>query len=287
MAEAAAHPAPTGNVALPWEAELTTREQEAEDIATFYLRPTDPGLAEGVEFIPGQFNMLYLFGVGEVPISIVSDPAHPHELGHTIRAAGRATTPLIGLQPGDRLGVRGPFGAGWPLEVAEGRDVLVVTGGLGCAPVVSVINYILARRERYGRLFILQGVKHAHDLIWRDKYEAWATLDGVEVGLAADIPGRNWPGHVGLVTELFDRFNFDAAGTETVMCGPEPMMRASARDLVRRGFDPERIWLSMERSMKCGRGKCGHCQLGPKFVCREGPVFPYTELRDWLEVRGV
>jgi NAD(P)H-flavin reductase len=271
----------------PWQAEVVDATTESPGIVTLWLRATDPELRATYRFAPGQFNMLYLFGVGEVPISISSDPDEPELLGHTIRGVGRVTNELVKLGPGARIGLRGPFGSPWPLARAEGRDVLVVTGGLGCAPVVSVIDYVMARRERFGKLTILQGVKHGQDLIWRSRYAAWEKATDTEVGLAADVAGANWPGHVGLVTELFDRFALDPAVTETMMCGPEPMMRAAARDLEGRGFDPEAVWLSMERNMHCAAGRCGHCQLGPHFVCRDGPVFAYARIRELLGVKGL
>jgi len=272
---------------VPWEAEVVDTATESPGIVTLHLRATDSAIREGYRFLPGQFNMLYLFGVGEVPISISSDPDEPEILGHTVRAVGRVTDKLVDLGPGDRLGVRGPFGSPWPLTRAEGRDLLVVTGGLGCAPVVSVIDYVMARRDRFGHLTILQGVKHGQDLIWRQRYQQWEREPDTDVGLAADVAGANWPGHVGLVTELFDRFNFRPEATETMMCGPEPMMRAAAGDLEQRGFDPGAIWLSMERNMHCAVARCGHCQFGSHFVCRDGPVFPYDRVRELLAVKGL
>ncbi|MEF8794132.1 FAD/NAD(P)-binding protein [Thiohalorhabdus sp.] len=271
----------------PWEAEVVDATTESPGIVTLRLRATDRAIRAAYRFRPGQFNMLYLFGVGEVPISISSDPDDPETLAHTVRGVGRVTNKLVTLAPGDRVGLRGPFGSSWPLARAEGRDVLVVTGGLGCAPVVSVIDYIMARRQDFGHLTILQGVKHSQDLIWRSRYAAWEREPDTEVGLAANVAGENWPGHQGLVTELFDRYPLDPAATETMMCGPEPMMRAAAEDLTGRGFDPGSIWLSMERNMHCAVARCGHCQLGPHFVCRDGPVFPYGRIGELLAVKGL
>ena len=179
------------NPYLPVEAEVVERVREADNIATLRLRLVDPVQHAAYDFRPGQFNMVYLYGVGEVPISIVSDPEEGGTLDHTIRALGRVTRGLANLRAGNRLGIRGPYGRGWPLERAEGRDVLMVTGGLGCAPLVSVINYIMKRRERYQRLCIVQGVKHANDLIWRERYEAWAQLPQTRVLLAADHGGAH------------------------------------------------------------------------------------------------
>lgn len=262
----------------PLEAEIMARVQESPTIFTLSLRLVDPGHHRAYRYQPGQFNMLYLYGVGEIPVSIVGDPAQPDVLQHTIRRVGRVTRGFDRLEVGDHLGLRGPFGRGWPLEQAQGKPVLIVTGGLGCAPVVPVINHVLHHRERYGRVVIMQGVKHADDLIWRERYHRWAALPDTEVLLAADVADRHWPGHVGLVTTLFDALDFDASDSLTMMCGPEPMMRTSVQRLLERGATAESIWLSMERNMQCAVGHCGHCQYGETFVCKNGPVFPYTEI---------
>lgn len=272
---------------LPQIAEVVSRQQETATIFTLRLKFTDPAVADAYDFAPGQFNMLYLFGVGEVPISIVSDPENRHEFAHTIRVVGRVTAGIAKLQPGDQLGIRGPFGRGWPMEQARGKDILVVTGGLGCAPTVSVIHYVLWRREQFGRLNIIQGLKHADDMIWREQYDYWRTLSDVSVRLAADVGSSGWPWHVGRVTELFDDHELGDGNAVAMMCGPEGMMTASARALLDKGYRDEAIYLSLERNMQCGNGRCGHCQLGSKFVCTDGPVFRYTDVRHLLEVRGL
>ncbi|MEJ2685697.1 MAG: FAD/NAD(P)-binding protein [Gammaproteobacteria bacterium] len=271
---------------LPHRAEIVERIEEASDVFTLRLRLTDNDARRSYRFAPGQFNMLYLYGVGEVPISIVSDPRDDALLDHTVRALGRVTRGLSALQAGDTVGVRGPYGRGWPLQAAEGRDVLVVTGGLGCAPVVAAIRYILRRRDRYGPLTILQGVKHSKDLLWREQYEAWARHPDTEVLLAADQGGPAWPWHVGLITELFDKIDIRPGRTLAMMCGPEPMMVAAIRELRALGLGNGDIYASMERNMQCAVGHCGHCQIGGSFVCRNGPVFPYTELAELLGRRG-
>lgn len=272
------------NSLVPREAEVIERVEEGADIFTLGLRFTDAAHNGDFSFAPGQFNMLYLHGVGEIPISIVSDPEDTRVLHHTIREVGRVTGGFARLQVGDRIGIRGPFGRGWPLERARGRTLFVVTGGLGCAPVMSVINYVLQRRNDFGRLVILQGVKHSNDLIWRQQYDRWAALPGVEVRLAADVADGRWHGAEGPVTVLFDRVSFDPGATAFI-CGPEPMMAASARQLVARGLAATDIWLSLERNMQCATGHCGHCQLGSRFVCRDGPVFDWPTLEPLLGVR--
>jgi NAD(P)H-flavin reductase len=276
----------TARSGAPQSAIVTERVQETSSVFTLKLRLDDPADQAAYRFAPGQFNMLYLPGVGEVPISIMSDPDERDGIGHTIRAVGRVTRGLAALEPGDALGLRGPFGRGWPLREISGRDVVLVTGGLGCAPAVSVIHYVLRRRERYGKLVIIQGVKHADELIWREQYARWAKLPETQVLVAADEGAALWPWHVGRVTELFALARFDAANAVAMMCGPEGMMRVSAEQLLARGLPETSLYLSMERNMQCGVGRCGHCQFGGAFVCRQGPVFAWRDVRPLFTHRG-
>ncbi len=271
---------------LPGEVEILERIEETPTLFTLRLRFTDPAVHASYTFAPGQFNMVYLYGVGEVPISIVSDPEDEHILDHTIRAVGRVTRGFARLRAGDRLGIRGPYGRGWPMAEAEGHDVVLVTGGLGCAPVVSVVNYIVRRRSRFGRVNIVQGVKHADDLIWREQYERWARLPDTKVLLTADAGGPLWPWHIGPVTNLFDTLEYDPEHCIVMMCGPEGMMRAVIGDLRKHGVPEDAMWMSMERSMQCAVGHCGHCQHGGRFVCRQGPVFCYPEVKEVFGIRG-
>ena len=275
------------NGALPQEAEVLHRREESPGLFTLHLRLADAQAQAAYRFRPGQFNMLYLYGVGEVPISIVSDPRATRHIGHTIRAVGRVTRGLERLRPGDRLGLRGPFGSGWPLVECEQQDVIVVTGGLGCAPVTGAIHYLMRRRERFGHLNIVQGVKHSDDLLWREQYESWARMPDTTVLIAADEAGPLWPWHVGRVTDLFDRLRFDPRRSVVLSCGPEGMMIAVAEQLQQRGIPAERIWVSLERNMQCGIGLCGHCQIGPAFVCADGPVFRWRDIAPWVGVRGL
>jgi sulfhydrogenase subunit gamma (sulfur reductase) len=274
------------NPYLPYEAEVIERIQESPTLFTLRLRFTDPAMHAAYSFAPGQFNMLYLYGVGEVAISIVSDPTDEQILDHTIRAVGRVTRGLSELQAGDRIGIRGPYGRGWPLTVAEQHDVVVVTGGLGCAPVVSVINYIMRRRERFGTMNIVQGVKHADDFIWRERYEEWQRAPDTKVLIAADLGMPLWPWHVGHVTDLFDKLQFDRERVIVMMCGPEGMMRVVVNHMRAQGVNDDALWLSMERNMQCAVGHCGHCQYGDKFICKDGPVFCYRDIRDLFGVKG-
>ncbi|WP_108445147.1 FAD/NAD(P)-binding protein [Halomonas denitrificans] len=272
---------------VPFEAEVVGRKDETPDMFSLQLRFTDPEVQAAYRFTMGQFNMLCLPGMGEVPISIVSDPDEREWIDHTIRKLGSITKNLGRLEVGDRLGLRGPYGRGWPTEAAEGTDLVIVTGGLGCAPSVSLIEYVLHRRGRYGRLHIIQGVKHSNDLIWRERYDAWRQHPDVEVYLTADTGDTLWPWHVGPVTQFFERIAFDPARCSVFICGPEGMMRAVIKAMREREVPEERIWLSMERNMHCAIGSCGRCQLGPKFVCRDGPVFTCRELAPYLWHRGV
>lgn len=273
------------------EAVVVERIDEAPTIFTLRLRFTDPEQQRRYCFAPGQFNMLYLFGVGEVPISIVSDPGQDCEhlscLDHTIRVVGRVTRGLAQLRAGDSIGIRGPYGRGWPLLTAKDRDIVVITGGLGCAPSVSVIEYIIKRRSEYGRLTIIQGVKHSADLLWRDRYDHWAGQPDTHVLLAADHGGPMWPWHTGPVTDLFKQLQMLSTNTTVMLCGPEGMMKAAIRHLVALGIADSDIWLSMERNMHCALGQCGHCQFQRFFVCRDGPVFCYEEISDIFAVTGI
>jgi NAD(P)H-flavin reductase len=274
-------------VTVPAVAEVVEAVAETPTIATLRARLLDPDLHAAYRFASGQFNMLSVPGVGEVPISIVSDPGDAQLFDHTLRAVGRVSGALARLRAGDHFGLRGPFGRGWPLDAAEGRDVVIISGGLGCAPTVSVINYVMRRRARFGRLTIVQGVKHSNDLLWRQRYEEWAGAPHTQVLIAADVGVQLWPWHVGRITDLFDRIALDPARALAMLCGPEGMMRVAVDHLLARGLAADAVWLSMERSMHCALGSCGHCQLGPKFVCRDGPVFCYNDIREWFGRPGL
>ena len=270
----------------PASAEIIARKQEAPSIVSLTVRLTDNIVADRFRFQPGQFNMLYLYSVGEIPISISSDPASTDTLMHTIRDVGRVSHGLARLQVGDQLGLRGPFGRGWPLQEARGREVVIITGGLGCAPVVPVIDYVINRRPSYGRLIIMQGVKHSDDLIWRERYDAWDAHPDTQVLLAADASGKHWNGTVGPVTELFEQAQLSTANSMAFLCGPEPMIRACVQRLVEEGLPADRIWISMERNMQCALGQCGHCQFGDRFICKDGPVFCYADIQQLFGLKG-
>jgi len=277
---------PNDNAYLPHEAIILERIQEAPNLFTLRLKFTEATRQESYTFEPGQFNMLYLYGVGEIAISIVSDPKDSHIIDHTIRVVGRVTKGMTNLKKGDRIGLRGPYGRGWPMLESKHKDIVIVTGGLGCAPVVSVINYVEQRREEFGRLNIVQGVKHSADFIWKDRYDKWRELPDTNVLLATDVGEALWPWHVGPVTALFDQLEFDADNVAVMMCGPQGMMQVVCDHMLDNSVPSSQLFLSMERNMQCAVGHCGHCQYGDKFICKDGPVFSYDKIHDLLETKG-
>jgi NAD(P)H-flavin reductase len=266
-----------------WRVQKTWRE--TRDTFTLALRPVDGGVVPA--FAPGQFNMLYLFGKGEVPISISSDPAEREILLHTIRAVGTVTRPMHNLKRGDVLGVRGPFGNPWPVEQAKGNDVVIVAGGLGLAPLRPALYYLLAHPNQYGRIVLLYGARTPKDLLYQQSLDQWHKRSGLEVAYTVDAAAKDWRGNVGVVTTLIPKARFDPLHTTAMICGPEVMMRYVILALQKRGVAPENIFISMERNMKCAVGFCGHCQFGPTFVCKDGPVFCYDRIKPFFELRGV
>ncbi len=266
---------------------IVGKTQESDDIVSLRLQINDPAIRAAFRFQAGQFNMVYVFGVGEVAISIVSDPAEPAHLDHTIRLVGRVTHVIGEMALGETLGIRGPFGQGWPTEEAKGKDIVVVTGGLGCAPVIGAIEYMFRRRDQYGSIQIIHGVKTPHDLLFRERFDAWRRHPDTTVLLASDEPGKTWHYHVGVVTELFDDVVINPARTLVMMCGPEIMMRVAVNILTHRGLPPNAMHVSLERHMECGIGLCGHCQLGPFFLCKDGPVMRLDKVLPFLGKSGV
>jgi NAD(P)H-flavin reductase len=260
---------------------------ETPDTSTYWLTFADPRERTRYRFEPGQFNMLYLFGAGEVPVSISSDPGSRLRLAHTVRATGRVTNLFTHLKPGDEIGVRGPFGRGWPVDQARGRDLLIVAGGLGLAPLRPVIYQAFHHRRAFGRVMVLVGARSPEHLLYRDQLDAWDRWmrdRGVEVYLTVDAPDDGWPYGVGVASTLFDLANFDPERTTAFVCGPEIMMRFCALDLIARGLPETRLFVSMERNMQCGVRLCGHCQFGSTFVCADGPVFRWDQIAGLLEV---
>ena len=265
---------------LPSSYVVTDKRQELGDTWTLELRPAN---GEGVgEFHPGQFSMLYAFGAGEVPISVSSSDGA--SLVHTVRAVGAATQAICSCEPGDQLGVRGPFGSTWPLEEAEGGDVVVITGGIGLAPLRSAIEHLIAKRDSYRTVALLYGARSPDEMLFFDQLQDWREA-GIDVKYTVDIAAGEWDGRVGLVTNLIPITGFEGARTTAMTCGPEVMMRFVAAALEDRGVPAENIHVSLERNMKCAVGQCGHCQLAHRFVCKDGPVFPLGRIRTLLGVR--
>jgi NAD(P)H-flavin reductase len=255
--------------------------KETHDTFTLVLEPSNG--AHASPFQPGQFSMLWVFGVGELPISISGDPVRDDRLTYTVRAVGPATNTLVSQSAGDSVGVRGPFGAGWPMDTAKGKDVIVVAGGIGLAPLRPLIYQVLAHRKDYGRLVLLYGARSPKEMLYRKELAAWARHRDTQVLVTVDYGGLSWRGHVGVVTTLFKHVRLQPARSIAVICGPEIMMRFVTHDLERLGLVPQDIYLSMERNMKCAVGFCGHCQYGPHFICKDGPVFRYDQIRPLLD----
>jgi len=267
--------------ATPVPFQVVTRRRDTADTWTLELEPAS---GTGASVGPGQFMMVYAFGIGEVPVSVSGLPERGGgPIGLTVRAVGRVTEAICASEPGTVLGLRGPFGNVWPVDSARRGDVVVMAGGIGLAPLRSVVLRVLEERRTFGEVSLLYGARTPADLLYTDQLADWGRELAVEV--TVDTAGADWPGRVGLVTKLLGPARFRPAQTTAFVCGPEIMMRFAARALLERGLPPERIQLSMERHMDCGIGLCGHCQLGPTLICRDGPVYSYAALSALLEVR--
>lgn len=262
---------------------VSTRE-ETHDTTTLVLEPED---GQALDFQPGQYTMLYVFGVGEVPISVSGDPGRPETLVHTIRAVGAVTRALIRLRAGDVVGVRGPYGSGWPVSATRDKDLLVVAGGIGLAPLRPVLYDALSHRDELGQVSLVYGARSPSDLLYQDELETWGQMSDVDAEVTVDASERDWRGDVGMVTGLLPRVPIDPERTVAMLCGPEVMMKVVARELLAVGLDPEDISVSIERNMKCAIGVCGHCQFGADFVCWGGPVFSYAAVADRWQVAEI
>jgi len=260
-------------------------KRETHDTFTLELEPAVG--KDKLAFMPGQFNMLYAYGVGEVPISISGDPANEKVLVHTVRSVGNVSNNLVNTKKGGIIGVRGPFGHGWPVEKAKGSDVVIVAGGIGLAPLRPAIYYLLAHRENYGKLILMYGSRSPAEILFMKELEQWRGRFDLVVEATVDTAPSGWRGNVGLVTTLIPRVKFDPYHTVALVCGPELMLRFTVLELHKCGIEHKDIYISMERNMKCGIGHCGHCQCGPFFVCKDGPVFSYEEIRGFSERREV
>lgn len=277
------------DVAGPWTprpARIANVKQEAPGIATYELVFEEERRAASYRFAPGQFNMLYLPGMGEAAISISSDPEKYGSFLHTVRVAGNVTQALSRKSAGDQILVRGPFGSAWPVEKCRGGDVVIACGGVGLAPLRPAIYQIINHRAQYGRVFLLYGARTPNDLLYADEYDAWRAA-GIEVVITVDLGASEWTGHIGVVPVLFYRLRLNAPQTHVLTCGPEIMIRFVVFEALARKVKREQIHLSMERNMNCAMGFCGHCQLGPTFVCKDGPVFTYAQMEPYLHLEDL
>jgi NAD(P)H-flavin reductase len=269
---------------LPAWAQVVKITPEAEGVNTFAFRFTDPALEQRYRWEPGQFNMLYVPGYGEAAISMSSDVESSDGLViHTIRNAGSVTKATSRLKVGDVVGLRGPFGSAWPLKSAQGMDVVIACGGVGLPPLRGAVYSIMREREKYGKVTLLYGARSPKDLMYPGEYEAWQKA-GIEVQATVDRGDETWTGRVGVVPLLFYHFRVDARKTVVMTCGPEIMMRFVIYEALARRIPTENIYVSLERNMKCGQGACGHCQMGPYFICKDGPVFPFNRLEAFINV---
>jgi NAD(P)H-flavin reductase len=265
--------------ANPWvahSARMIDIRHEAPNVATYDLAFDDSALAAGYRFAPGQFNMLYVPGFGESAISISSDPSRREYLSHTIRVAGNVTQAIARRRVGDRIALRGPFGSSWPMEACRGQDIVFACGGIGLAPLRPAIYEVMRHRGDYGRVILLYGARTPSGLLYTSEYDAWRAND-IEIEVTVDIGEADWNGHVGVVPLLFYQHRLQADRTTMMSCGPEIMMRFVVFEALARKIRPENIFVSMERNMSCAMGFCGHCQIGPFFVCKDGPVFDYRK----------
>jgi NAD(P)H-flavin reductase len=270
---------------LPRPFRVVDRRAETSDVWTIGFEPADA--LPCIRFEPAQLGMVGIPGVGEVPISFSNDATDPERVAMTIRAAGAITTKLVGLPVGSLVGLRGPFGVPWPLEELYGREVLIVAGGLGLAPLRSLVLEAVRERATLASLTLVYGARSPDDLLYRDEVAAWSELDGVRVLTTVDRPDPTWDGHIGVVTTRLDEAVRDPSRTAAFMCGPDIMLAAVSTSLTSMRTPAQQIWVTMERNMKCAIGLCGHCQFGPLFLCKDGPVFRYDRIARLFSVPEV
>lgn len=285
MPETSVVPATPANAFVPSPVMIHRTIWETDDTFTLLLDP--PAGAEKFNFLPGQFNMLYVFGFGESAISISSDPRKPNMIAHTIHRVGSVTSRLAQMKRGDFIGLRGPYGSAWPIDELRGKDIIIVTGGIGLAPLRPAIYSLFHRRSEFGRIILLYGARSPLDLLYRVELEEWEKKHQIEILVTVDRGDSTWKGHIGVVTHLMSYIKIDARETAALVCGPEIMMQFSVAELLQRGIPETQIYLSMERNMKCAVGVCGHCQFGPYFMCKDGPVFVYPRVKSLFDKKEV
>ena len=270
---------------LPRSFRVQRVRRETHDTFTLELKPARGN--GGYKFSPGQFNMLYVFGEGEVPISISGDPTDPSKLLHTTRIVGAVTKAMGKLRKDDMIGIRGPFGTHWPVEDAVGKDVVIVAGGIGLAPLRPAIYYLLKHRDDYKKVILLYGARTKDEILYPYELEKWRSRFDLDVHVTVDRGTGNWRGNVGVVTTLIPKAPFDHLTAKAFVCGPEIMFRFTVIELLKRGLPEENIYVSMERNMKCGIGLCGHCQFGSSFICKDGPVFRFDHIKELLDKQEI
>ncbi len=282
MTDTAAMPAGSSPMA-PVPYRVDSRVAENRDSATLRLHPVREPLAAP---LPGEFMMMYAFGIGEVAISVSGVPTDADgTITHTIRSVGAVSRALHDAQPGEVIGMRGPFGTNWGVAEAAGRDLIIVAGGVGLAPLRPIVVEALASRDRFGNVTLIAGARSRDDFLFIAELQRWAQCDDIKVHLTVDVPVQGWPGEVGFVTEPLRRMSVRPDNSTAFLCGPELMMRNGAEILLRKGLSPSDIRVSLERNMQCGIGWCGHCQLGPLLLCRDGPVVGYDTAEPLLAVK--
>jgi NAD(P)H-flavin reductase len=265
---------------MPVPARIIGVRQENFNTRTFQLQIVDPVLRQAYRWSPGQFNMIWAPGVGEAAISISSDPEETESLSHTIRVVGSVTRAVTRLGEGGMVGLRGPFGHGWPMEKLTGREVVIVSGGIGLAPLRPVIYWLLRHRAQYRRVVLLYGCRTPEDRLYSAELADWSSHRAIDVLFTVDNATSGWVGPVGVVTRLLQRIRVNAEHTTVLVCGPRILNRVAAWNFLQLHVPADQVYVSLERNMNCGFGRCGHCQYGPKFVCRDGPVFGFDQIAD-------
>jgi len=274
------------NIYIPNLARVKDIQDETYDTKTFELEFVDPQVKKGFQFRPGQFIEVSVLGIGEAPFGLASNPNHPETFRITVRAVGSVTQALHQLKRGDLVGVRGPFGNGFPFDEVKGKNILFVGGGIGLPPLCSLIEPMLDSRKEFGDVQILYGARSPADMVYQDSLVEWGKMKEIRFMMTVDVGDSKWTGNVGVVTTLFPKANITTENAVAFVCGPPIMIRFVILELLGLGFGSENIISTLERYMKCGVGKCGHCAIGHKYVCLDGPVFSYKEMMKLPEKVG-
>ncbi len=272
-----------GDVFLPHIALIDGVRDETPDTKTFTLRFRGAEDSQAFRYLPGQFVELSVFGCGEAPFCIASSPTRPGAFETTVRRTGKLTDALHRLEAGAEVGIRGPFGNGFDVEGARGKDLLFVAGGIGLPPLRSLIWNVLDERDRFRNVTILYGARTPADLVYKDELAKWQGAEGVEFHVTVDNSAPGWTGNVGMVPILFTKTTLKPETTLAYVCGPPIMIKFVVQDLFMRGFREESVISTLERMMQCGIGKCNHCAIGHRYVCRDGPVFNFRQIREMVE----